>query len=79
MGRPSIHGTAMSGAERKARSRANALGQVDGQLQVAERLASEWLRCMQAGRPGATDRDIEGAFAELALHISAARLAMPRS
>lgn len=79
MARPSINGTPMTGAERKARSRANTLGELDGQLAVAERLCSDWLRCMRNGRPGATDRDIEGAFQEIAQHIAAARLAMPLS
>lgn len=78
-GRPPVGDRPMTVAERKARSRANTVGEVDGQLAVAERLCGEWRRCLEAGRPGATDKDIEAAFAELALHIAAARLALPRS
>jgi hypothetical protein len=79
VGRPPLSGRAMTVAERKARSRANGLGEVDGQLAVAEKLCGEWMRCMRAGRPAVTDRDIEAAFEEIALHVASARLALPRS
>lgn len=78
-GRPVIGDRPMTAAERKARSRANAVAELDGKLAAAERLASEWRRCMADGRPGATDADIQAAFAEIALQIAAARLAIPRS
>jgi hypothetical protein len=79
MGRPSIHGEPMTAAQRKARSRANALGEVAGLLEMIEREAGQWRRCIAAGRPGATDADIAAGFAELSLWASNARNALPGS
>lgn len=79
MGRPAIGDRAMTAAERKARSRANGLGTVKGLLELAERDAAAWERCMKAGRPGATDEDIKQAFGDLAVMIQNAILALPRS
>lgn len=79
MGRKPIHDKAMTPAQRKARSRALALGAVAGELAQAARLAAHWHQCMKKGRPAATDEDITAAFAELAALITSAELHIPRS
>jgi len=79
MGRKSIYEQPMTAAQRKERSRANIIGHIDAQLDIAERHASDWRRCVQNGMPGATTKDIEDAFSELALMIAKARLSLPRS
>jgi len=79
MPRTPIYDAPMSTAERKARSRANALGHLDAQLDLAERLAADWRRCVEEGRPGATNQDIRDAFAEIGIMIARARLSIPRS
>lgn len=79
MPRPPIGDRPMTAAERKAKSRASLLARLDDQLASAERLAAQWARCMQEGRPGATDADIQAAFSQLAVHLAAARLTAPRS
>lgn len=78
-GRPSIHGTPMTAAQRKARSRALTLGALAVDLDNASKLANDWAACMTRGRPGATDKDIEDAFKELAVWIARAQLNIPHS
>lgn len=69
----------MTAAERKARSRTLMLGALAVDIDKAQALAAEWARCMVSGRPGATDKDIEGAFKEIALWLARASLNVPRS
>ena len=78
-GRPAIHGEPMTAAQRKARSRALTLGALTVDLESAGRLASEWVDCMERGRPGATDADILEGFKELRQWIARAQLHVPQS
>lgn len=79
MGRKAINAEPMTPAERKARSRTNALGELVGQLELAAREAAQWRQCMAAGRGAVTDRDIQAGFEAVSMHIAAALLAVPRS
>lgn len=79
MPRTPIYDAPMTTAERKARSRANALGHLDAQLDLAERLAADWRRCIDEGRPGANLQDLREALAEIGIMIARARLSIPRS
>lgn len=78
-GRKPIGDRPMTTAERKARSRANILGALRVDLDEAARLARDWRECMERGRPGATDKDIESGFAEIAQWIARAQLNVPTS
>jgi hypothetical protein len=69
----------MTQAERKARSRTNALGPAVANLEMAIKLAADWQRCMRRGRPGATDKDIEDGFSEISLLLLTAQASLPRS
>lgn len=62
----------------KAKTRATAADALRIDLDQAAKLANEWARCMERGRPGATDQDIESAFKEIALWIARAQLHQPR-
>lgn len=78
-GRKPINGTAMTPAQRKARSREIQINTTNGHLEAAARLARDWITCMIHGRNGATDKDIEQAFIELDNMIACAQMSMPRS
>jgi hypothetical protein len=79
MGRRPINAEPMTAAQRKTRSRANALGELVGQLELAAREAAQWRECMASGRGAVTDRDIQAGFEAVSMHIAAALLAVPRS
>ena len=69
----------MTPAQRKARSRALLLGALAGELEQARRIAADWKACMEIGRPGATDADIEAAFQEIDILLASATLHIPRA
>ena len=73
MGRKPIGDEAMTAAERQARVRAlylERMKEAQIEIEALERNAWDWHKCMLAGRPGATDKDIEDAFADLATRLA---------
>jgi hypothetical protein len=77
MPRKPIGDKPMTTAERQARVRAGAVQRMiemrEG-LDDIERLAWQWHKCVKRGRPGATDKDIQDAFSELALKAASLSL-----
>jgi hypothetical protein len=69
----------MTAAERKARSRALQAEAVEKHLERANRLASEWIACIKAGRGAATDTDIAAGFDEIRDELAEALLKLPRA
>lgn len=79
MPRRPINDRPMTPAERKARSRALQLGAVDGQLMIAERDLSLLVRSLKDGAPGMNLTDIRAQIEDALIHVSGARLSLPRS
>ena len=73
MGRKPIGEQPMTAAERQARVRSvmdRRMKEAQVEIEALERNAWDWHKCMRAGRPGATDRDIQDAFADLATRLA---------
>lgn len=80
MGRKAINGQPMTVAERKARSRALALGSAVGELELAARELRDWrLYAQERSQVGDEWGEVAAGLEQLGLTVARAMLSLPRS